>query len=436
MAYAISAHLRPTAMSLFPTPSASSAENQPHLIKDPMMNSFSVPLRRRTVIAFASGFVALASISHAADVVKIGFVNNLSGPISQAGTNSLNGAQIAVEAINAAGGIKSLGGAKLELVPVDVPTPNTAGAATQRLITQQQVPAVIGAYSSGTTLAVSEVTERAGVPQVTFSFADEITGRGYKNIFQVTPKATAIGKAQFDYGIALLKESGKPYQKIAIVYEDTAFGLPMAKGLRESAAAAGLKIVLDEAYPAGLTDAKPVVNKIRAAEPDVVLPVSSNLNDALQLVRNIRQQRINAPIIGGAAAYIIPDFQKGLGPLAEGVMSVSTANPDLAPEFAETYKKRFGSFMTHEAIMHAAAVEAVARALEQARSTKPADVRKALAELSSCEGFIKAIPGRCVQFNANGLNIKAHPIMVQWRGAEPVTIYPAGSAKAKVSFNN
>ncbi|MFH3481824.1 ABC transporter substrate-binding protein [Xanthobacter variabilis] len=391
-------------------------------------------LGRRGALAALLGaglFAAGAPIAaRAADDVVIGVIQPLSGPNAQFGIGSLRGIELAADTINAAGGIKALGGAKIKLVTADVPTPNTAAAATQRLISQNGVSAVIGAFVSSTTLAASEVTERAGIPLVTFAFADQITGRGYKYVFQVSPKGTVFGKAQFDYATEIAKAAGEKIDKIAILYEDTAYGTAQAKGLRDAAKAAGVEVVMDEAYPLGITDVSPLVNKLKASGAQMAFPVSY-LNDGLQIIRALRQQNIDIPVVGGAAGYIIPDFKKGLGEYAEGVLSVAAASGDLIPEVAAEYKKKYGTFITHEALIHAAALDAVVQAMEKAKSSDPEKVRAELASLDYCKGFAQGVPGGCIKFDANGLNTSSFPVFVQWRGDEPVTVYPPKAAKQK-----
>ncbi len=121
-------------------------------------------------------------------------------------------------------GIKALDGAKINLIVADATsTPTTAGNVAQRLITQNEVSAILGAFASSLTIAISEVTERRDIPFLTMSFADQITGRGFKNIFQVVAKASVIGKAQFDYTTAIAQAAGAKIDKIAIMYEDTAY---------------------------------------------------------------------------------------------------------------------------------------------------------------------------------------------------------------------
>src|SRR5580692_9519770 len=130
---------------------------------------------------------------HAA--VNIGVIQPLSGANAQFGVNCRNGIELVADEINAAGGIKALGGAKINLVVSDATSnPAIAAAVAQRLIAENDLTAVIGAYASSLTLAISEVTARADIPFLTASFADEITGRGLESVFQVTAKASVIGR--------------------------------------------------------------------------------------------------------------------------------------------------------------------------------------------------------------------------------------------------
>jgi branched-chain amino acid transport system substrate-binding protein len=130
-------------------------------------------------------------------------IQPFSGANAQFGINSRNGIELVADDINAAGGIKALGGAKINLVVSDATSnPSTASIAAERLIHQNELTAILGAFVSSLTLAISEVTARADIPFLTMSFADEITGRGLESVFQVTAKASVIGRAQVDYTLA------------------------------------------------------------------------------------------------------------------------------------------------------------------------------------------------------------------------------------------
>lgn len=390
---------------------------------------------RRTLMLGAAGAIAAPHVIRDAvaqgKAVNVGVILPLSGANAQFGVNSRNGIELVADEINAAGGIKSLGGARINLVVADsTSTPTTAANVAQRLLSQNDVVAILGAFASSLTIAISEVTERRGVPLLTMSFSDQITGRGFENIFQVVAKASVLGKAQFDGTVAIAAASGQKLERIAIMYEDTAYGTSQAAGLREGAKAAGVQMVMDDAYPLGITDVTPLINKLRASGAQAVFPVSY-LNDSLQIIRAMRQQRITIPAIGGAAGYVIPDFEKGLGEFAEGVLSISPANYDLAPDLTERFRKRYGYFMVHEALEHAVCMDVLAQAMEKAKSAKPDDLRKALHGARFEGGWTKAMTGGAVQFDKTGLNTLSVPVMVQWRNKELVTVWPSDVAKAK-----
>jgi branched-chain amino acid transport system substrate-binding protein len=390
---------------------------------------------RRTLLAGAAAVSGASLLPRRAGAqgapVNVGVILPLSGANAQFGINSRNGIELVAEEINAAGGIKALGGAKINLVVADsTSTPTTAATVAQRLITQNEVTAILGAFASSLTIAISEVTERRDIPLLTMSFADQITGRGFKNIFQVVAKASAIGKAQFDHTLAIAGAAGQKLGKVAIMYEDTAYGTAQAGGLRAGAKAAGVEIVMDDAYPLGITDATPLINKLRGSGAQAVFPVSY-LNDSLLIIRTMRQQRITMPAVGGAAGYVIPDFEKGLGEFAEGVLSIAPANYDYRPELTERFRKKYGYFMVHEALEHAVCLDVLAQAIERAKSAKPEEVVKHLRGARFEGGWARAMTGDAVQFDAAGLNTLSVPVMTQWRKKELVTVWPREVAKGE-----
>ena len=185
--------------------------------------------RRRAMAAgaatlVAAPFVIRSSFAQGA-TVNIGVIQPLSGANAQFGINCRNGIELVADEINAAGGIKALGGAKINLIVSDATSnPTAASAAAQRLITQNELTAVLGAFASSLTLAISEVTARADIPFLTNSFADEITGRSLESVFKLAPKASVIGQAQVNYTLAISEAAGSKIEKIAIMYEDTAYG--------------------------------------------------------------------------------------------------------------------------------------------------------------------------------------------------------------------
>jgi branched-chain amino acid transport system substrate-binding protein len=398
------------------------------------MTVVSAPTRRRAMVSGTAAIIAAPFVIRSGfaqgPAVNIGVIQPLSGANAQSGVNCRNGIELVADAINAAGGIKALGGAKINLVVTDATSnPTAASAAAQHLITENELTAVLGAYVSSLTLPISEVTARADIPFLTMSFADEITGRGLESVFQVVAKASIIGKAQIDYTLAIANVAGSKIEKIAIMYEDSAYGVAQSRGLRRAAKDANIEVAMDAAYPLGISDATPLIEKLRASGAQAAFPLSY-LNDSLFIVRAMRQQGITVPVIGGAAGYIIPDFEKGLGELAEDVLSISPTNYDLAPALTDTFRKRFGFFMVHEAIESAVALDVLVQAIERAKSVKAKAVIETLHGARFESGWTKAMPGGAVQFDQTGLNTLSALIMVQWRNKELVTVWPQAVAKA------
>ena len=183
----------------------------------------------------AAPFVTRSSFAQR-PVVNVGVIEPLSGANAQPGIYSRQGIEFVADEINAAGGIKALGGAQINLVVADATSnPTKASVAAERLIGQSELTAVIGAYASSLTLAVSEVTARADIPMLTTSFADEITGRGLESVFKLVATATVIGRAQINYTLGIAEAAGSKIEKIAIMYEDTAYGTAQSRGLRAAA---------------------------------------------------------------------------------------------------------------------------------------------------------------------------------------------------------
>jgi branched-chain amino acid transport system substrate-binding protein len=368
--------------------------------------------------------------------VNIGVIQPLSGANAQFGINCRNGVEFVADAINAAGGIKALDGAKISLVVSDATSnPSTASSVAEQMISRNALSAVLGSFASSLTLPVSEVAARANIPFLTMSFADEITGRGLESVFQVVAKASVIGQAQVNYTLAIANAAGRKIEKIAIMYENTAYGVAQSRGLRRAARDANVDVAMDEPYPLGITDATPLIDKLRTSGAQAAFPLSY-LNDSLFIVRTMRQQRITVPVIGGAAGYIIPDFEKGLGEFAENVFSISPTNYDLAPALTDAFRKRFGFFMVHEAIESAVTLDLLVQAIDRAKSAKPNALIEALHGGRFEGGWTKAMPGGAVQFDQAGLNTLSVPVMVQWRNKELVTVWPRAVAKASAVWHS
>src|ERR1700754_4952749 len=234
------------------------------------------PLPRRAVLlgAAAIGLSTVARAQQPAEV-KVGLIVPLSGIYTRPGQVMKMGAEMGIEHINAQGGIKSLGGAKMKLVVIDCgDTTEKAKNAAQRMVAQEtDLVAATGAYLSSFTLAVTEVTERAELPVLTLSYSDLLTDRGFKYIFQTA----ATASRQSELGRPTLrklaeKASGKRQKTVAMLMENTATSVATAKALKEKLfAQEGLQLIVEEVWTPPLSDATPLIQKVRSAKPDRVL---------------------------------------------------------------------------------------------------------------------------------------------------------------------
>lgn len=363
--------------------------------------------------------------------VNIAALFPLSGELARPGQTCLNAAQLAVEEINAAGGVKSLGGAKINLISTDLRSDDkVTRTETERILTTNKITAATGAYASALSLVASEVTERQKVPIITGSITNPLVERGFKYIFQISPRASQFGEAQ----VKLAGEITGEQKKIAVVFENTAYGTSTSKGIQDNAQQAGFEIVLFEPYDKGFTDAGPLVNKIKASGAQALFPVSY-LNDMVLIVRTMKQQNVKVPIVAGGAGPLLPDFVKTFGDDANGVLSIAAWNKDInedALAVNKRYEAKYGEFIQEHAGETFAMLYVLLDALERAASADPEAVRDALTKTNLTKGYGAMMPGGKVTFDEKGWNPNVFPVGVQWQKGDLVTVYPKEIAKAQI----
>jgi len=379
--------------------------------------------------ASATAFAAfgVARKAFAAEPVNIGALYPTTGSFAQIGQGCVNAARLAVQMINDAGGIKSLGGARLNLIVSDVQSDTTVTRTeTDRLISGYKLSAIHGCFASALTLIASEVAERAKMPLLSGSSSDQLN-KGRQYTFTPFSRASQFALAQLQMSKLV---SDAP--KVAVIFENTAFGTSTSNGLREQAPGQGVEIVMFEPYSAGLTDAGPLINKVKAAGANMLLPVSY-LNDLILITRAIKQNGLQIAINGGSGGFVIPDFYKNVGNVAEGLLGVAHWNHDFnadSQRVNEVYKKQYGEFLFEYAGGLVAQTFMIADALERAASADPQKVRDALSTLDVSSGYAAMGPGGKVKFGPDGKNIYAHPVGVQWQHADLASVFPKEDARA------
>ena len=387
---------------------------------------------RRSFLARAGTGVAAAAFGpwvlrgYAAEPVNIGGLYPSTGSMAQIGQGCVVAAKMAVDMVNAAGGIKSLGGAKLNLIVSDVQSdPTVTRTETDRLISGNKLSAVHGCFASALTLIASEVCERAKVPIITGSSTDQLN-KGRRFTFTPFARASQFARAQLQMSKLV---SDKP--KAAVIFENTAFGTATSNGLKELAPGEGVEIVLFEPYSAGFTDAGPLINKVKASGANALFSVSY-LNDLILIVRTVKQVGLNVAINGGSGGFVIPDFYKNVGKLADGLLGVAHWNHDMSADAQKVnaeYRKLTGDFLFEYAGGLVAQTFMLADALERAASTDSEKVRDALATLDVSHGYAAMAPGGKVKFGPDGKNIYGHPVGVQWQGGDLASVFPKEDAR-------
>ncbi len=333
-------------------------------------------MRRLSSIISAVFLIGLFSVAAFAEDFRLSIPLPLSGKQANFGEMQKRSYEMAAEEINAKGGIKKK---KLILSFEDSGAkPETARAIVEKLIDVNKQPIIVGEYTSACAKAVAAVAEERKTPYLIVASADDdITRQHYKYIF----RQNAVNAHYSDGVVDFIKQVVKP-QTIAILYEGSAFGTSGADAMVKDAEKLGIKVVLKEKYEAGSVDFKPLLSKVKAAQPDVLYMVSYVMDAAL-LMKQIKELRIDAKLFaGGAAGFAIPEFIVNARDASEYVISATLWTPQLkfpgAKEYAEKYKARYGAYPSYHGASAYSAIYVLKDALERAKDWTPYNIRDAL----------------------------------------------------------
>jgi branched-chain amino acid transport system substrate-binding protein len=373
--------------------------------------------------------------------VKVGLIAPLSGPWARQGDLMRKGADLAIERINASGGIRSLGGAKMRLIVFDAgDSVEKAKNAAQRMIAQEpDLVGATGAWLSSFTLGVTEVTERAELPLLTLSYSDQITARGFRYVFQTSPTGGAQANNALPALVKLAESAtGKRPATVGIIMDNTAAPVSFAKPMREGGIAKlGLRLVVDETFTPPLADCTPLIQKVRSSRPDFLLLLPTAISDdklCLEKLHEFGLGRGRVPVISNGAHIAAPDMLKNLGKdLLEGVMTIVAnwgikGQEDIIQEFVS---KTGEPWITQDSLSTAGDMLILAMALEKAGATDRRKVAQAIREMDTSEGPARYFPGGRVKFDENGRRLGADVVVVQWQNGVPLTVYPTDAALAK-----
>lgn len=366
--------------------------------------------------------LALASFASAGEAtIKIGMIFPFSGPNADQGVFNRNGADLAAQMINNAGGIKSLGGRKIEIVYQDnQSSSDMARQVAERILAENpDIVAVHGASASAFVLPMLATFEKSGVPFLTAQTSQTITGQGYEYVFAFaaqSPQFAATQVAMLDW---LNSRYGLNITKVGLIYEDSEWGLTNSQAARdEIKKSKTLTLAYDQKYQASSSDLSPLIVGMMDAGCEAVFPTSYT-QDAKLIFNTMVQYKYSPLVVGGGAGFLYPVFAKDLGELVDGVLSVSSHNYDAKSirdnkEFAnvgETYEKQFGEIMPEQGVSAFNAVYLVAQALEKTGSTDLEQLRDAIRALT----ITSLTPGGALKFDETGWNTDSVAVMIQWQ---------------------
>ncbi len=335
----------------------------------------------------------------AANEVKIAVIVPLSGRWARQGELYKAGSEMAVAEINDQGGIKALDGAKLVLVPADAgDSVQKATSAAQRVLNRGKITAAQGSW-------------------LTLSWSDKITERGFKYVFQSSSVSSELAEQGISQAVELGSKAGKTIKRVAIVGDNTAAIVSYFKALRERILPKfNLEIVLDEVFTPPLPDATAVVQKLRAAKPDLMINGATSHTDVITLLQKMREFQIKVPMIGLGAQFTTQEFRDGVGAdLVEGLMATVASHALKGQEdLLKRFQDRTGEpWMVQDSVSGYAEIWIIKAAIEQAGSADPGKVRDAIAALDLREGPAAAalMPGY-IRFNEQGRRVDAVPVIV------------------------
>lgn len=373
------------------------------------------------------------------NVVRIGAIYPLTGDLAKLGEENKNGLEMAIEEINAAGGIKSLGGAQIKLIWGDSQgKPEVGISEVTRLVEQEKVVAIIGAYQSSVTAPATQEAERLKTPfLVSMAVSDKITERGFQYTFRICPKASWYAKDQVSFLKDLKELTGLEVKRVALLHEDTDFGESTAAGQKKFLEEAGMEMVAEVKYSASAADLTTEVAKIKASNPDAVLTVTY-LNDSI-LIAQAREAlgMQTIPFIDAAGGTVDPEFIKQLGPAAEGWFTEIeyTKYAQGAEDLNNRFREKYGNDITGNGAYAYQAGYVIADALERAASTDRNAVRSALAATDMPSGPTMILPTERLIFDADGQNPNAPLFIVQVQDGELIPVWPSAYAAAPIRLN-
>jgi len=389
--------------------------------------------------------ISLGGRAFAASVpdIKIAVVYPLSGALSRNGNLTAQGAKAAMGWVNDNGGIKSLGGARL--VPVVADSGSTvegAASAMERVCRDPEIVMAIGSWASSLTLSATEITERLGIPHFSISSADSLHERGFKWGFYVSPPMSVYGDLGLANVISLAKDAGDVPKTAMAVGDNQASSKMFYESAKKYFNKIGIKVLGEETWPTGaLTDATPVMQKIKNLNPDMVAFSSLAISETQMCMMKRKELGIRVPFMYSGGYGADPSFKQIGAEFLEGNICYAAFFPhklmlqEWIKRSLDQCRKEYSDepWMGQELGFPWTMVPVMAEVLERAGSRNRQAIRETARKLDLHDvPATRALPKQGIAFDETGRIAKKYQnlVVIQWQGGVPVPIYPRELALA------
>ena len=392
-----------------------------------------------------------APLAYGQGTIKIGVIYPLSGNTASAGNLAKAGVQLAADIINnphpelaalplaSGAGLPNLGGAKLELIVADHQgNPSVGQSQTLRLITQEHVVAMFGSYESSVSMAATAVAERYGIPYVVGdSVAADITGRGFRTTFRVTPIAPDLARTYMEFLTDLKEKKHAKVDTVAIVNENTDYGTSVSTMVESAAKAKGFKVLARIPYGKNTADVSSQVLQLKELKPDVVIFVSYT-SDAILYVKTMHNLNYKPAIcIGDDAGFSDAASVTAVGDQMQGLFNRSAwsvgAPGSVTYKLNEMFKQRSGAEMDDPTARSIQGFFVLADAINRAGSTKPDAIIAAL-KATDFKPSQLVVGYSGVKFDATGQNTLGATFIIQLFGKEYQSVWPFDRATHALEY--
>jgi len=404
-------------------------------------------MRTLIVSAIVMGLLLMGGgpLAAADGTLKIGAPQPMTGSDAPFGDKFKKAYSLAVEEINAAGGVN---GKKIEVVIEDHQAKNAlAATVAEKLIAQEKVLILTGGRASGQAVEIASVAQRLKTPYlVDHPSADIITAKGFEWVFRNNPTGSIYPQA---FNKFISDVPGAMPKSAAVIYDNTVFGKTIANSAMTFLKSKNVPIVNDEAYPVNTLDFKPIVTKAKANNPDFVLMVAVSTTDAILLTRHAKEIGLKPrAFVGFGGGFGVEDLAKQLGALSENVFSSAawSGNPNdpKVKAFYDKFHSRFGIYPKEHEVEGYSAIYIIADAMKRAKLTGNLDadrdaIRQALLQTDMTTVFGKVKFGNWAgplgdQYTNQNIYSPEHSVMAQWRGGKLLNVWPKDNAETNYIF--